>query len=274
MLGEQNIISSEELNILATAIQSLNTEAISDAKYDGSVEDLFFFIQREISNACDDKNAAGKLHTARSRNDIDVTIYRLVDYVKARKEATDYVRLINDDNNFNDINYIFPVFILQNMPIGVIGMIMAAIMAAAMSSVSSELNSLATTSTMDIYRQHINPKGNDEDLLRFGKIATFLWGIFACFVAMYVTNLGSLIEVVNKFGSFFYGSLLGVFVLAFSAPKANANGAFYGLIVGMISVWIISSYSEIAFLWFNVIGCFITIGVGLIISITVKKNDE
>ena len=77
MLGEQNIISSEELNILATAIQSLNTEAISDAKYDGSVEDLFFFIQREISNACDDKNAAGKLHTARSRNDIDVTIYRL-----------------------------------------------------------------------------------------------------------------------------------------------------------------------------------------------------
>ena len=75
MLGEQNIISSKELNILATAIQSLNTEAISDAKYDGSVEDLFFFIQREISNACDDKNTAGKLHTARSRNDIDVTIY-------------------------------------------------------------------------------------------------------------------------------------------------------------------------------------------------------
>ena len=110
-----------------------------------------------------------------------------VDYVKARKEATDYVRLINDDNNFNDINYIFPVFILQNMPIGVIGMIMAAIMAAAMSSVSSELNSLATTSTMDIYRQHINPKGNDEDLLRFGKIATFLWGIFVLGCYHYLT---------------------------------------------------------------------------------------
>ena len=197
-----------------------------------------------------------------------------LNYVEARKEATDYVRLINDDNNFNDVNYIFPVFILQNMPIGVIGLIIAAIMAAAMSSVSSELNSLATTSTMDIYRQYIHPNSNDEDLLRFGKIATFFWGIFACFVAMYVTNLGSLIEVVNKFGSFFYGSLLGVFVLAFSVPKANANGAFYGLIIGMISVWIVSSYSEIAFLWFNVIGCFITVGVGILISMTIKKNDE
>ena len=77
MLAEQEIISQEELKSLATAIQSLNTDAISAAKYDGSVEDLFFFIQREITNACENKNAAGLLHTARSRNDIDVTIYRL-----------------------------------------------------------------------------------------------------------------------------------------------------------------------------------------------------
>ena len=173
-----------------------NTEAINPGYY----HDL----EKKHLDAYQDRREAALNFIANrgtSSEEVLLSSYKKsqVDYVKARKEATDYVRLINDDNNFNDINYIFPVFILQNMPIGVIGMIMAAIMAAAMSSVSSELNSLATTSTMDIYRQHINPKGNDEDLLRFGKIATFLWGIFACFVAMYVTMLGSLIGVVNKF---------------------------------------------------------------------------
>ena len=194
-------------------------------------------------------------------------------YIEIREKANEFVGSANNNSNFNDINYVFPVFIVQNMPIGVIGMIIAAILAAAMSSISSELNSLATTSTMDIYRQLIKPDGSDEDFLRFGKIATIIWGIFACIVALYATDLGSLIEVVNKFGSFFYGSLLGVFILAFSLPQANSIGAFYGLIIGMISVWIISSFSEIAFLWFNVFGCLITVGIGLFISIIVKEKN-
>ena len=195
-------------------------------------------------------------------------------YIEIREKANEFVGSANNNSNFNDINYVFPVFIVQNMPIGVIGMIIAAILAAAMSSISSELNSLATTSTMDIYRQLIKPDGSDEDFLRFGKIATVIWGIFACIVALYATDLGSLIEVVNKFGSFFYGSLLGVFILAFSLPQANSIGAFYGLIIGMISVWIISSFSEIAFLWFNVFGCLITVGVGLFISIIFKEKNH
>lgn len=190
----------------------------------------------------------------------------------SRREATEFVRQANDNASFNDVNYVFPTFVLQNMPLGVVGLIVAAILAAAMSSVAAELNSLATTSTMDLYRQHINPDSTEKELLRFGRIATLLWGLFACVVATFVTNLGSLIEVVNTFGSFFYGSLLGVFVLAFVVPSAKSAGAFYGLLFGMVSVWIASYFTDIAFLWFNVVGCLVTVAAGYLISAFSKEG--
>ena len=194
------------------------------------------------------------------------------EFSASRREATEFVRQTNDDASFNDVNYVFPTFVLQNMPLGVVGLIVAAILAAAMSSVAAELNSLATTSTMDLYRQHINPDSTEKELLRFGRIATLLWGLFACVVATFVTNLGSLIEVVNTFGSFFYGSLLGVFVLAFVVPSAKSAGAFYGLLFGMVSVWIASYFSDIAFLWFNVVGCLVTVAAGYLISAFSKEG--
>jgi len=93
-------------------------------------------------------------------------------------------------------------------------------------------------------------------------------------VAIYATNLGSLIEVVNKFGSFFYGSLLGVFVLAFVVKRARARGAFFGLLFGIASVWIASFYTDIEFLWFNVIGCLVTVLAGYLISLTVSEENN
>lgn len=188
-------------------------------------------------------------------------------YLDKRREATEFVRETNNDTSFNDVNYVFPVFVVQNMPIGVVGLIVAAILAAAMSSVAAELNSLATASTMDFYKRHIKRDGTEKELLFFGRSATLVWGLFACIVATFATNLGSLIEVVNTFGSFFYGSLLGVFVLAFAAPAARASGAFYGLLFGITSVWIASSFTDIAFLWFNVVGCFVTVAAGYMISV-------
>jgi SSS family transporter len=194
------------------------------------------------------------------------------EFIASRREATEFVRQTNDDASFNDVNYVFPTFVLQNMPLGAVGLIVAAILAAAMSSVAAELNSLATISTMDLYRQHTNPDSTEKELLRFGRVATLLWGLFACVVATFVTNLGSLIEVVNTFGSFFYGSLLGVFVLAFVVPSAKSAGAFYGLLFGMVSVWIVSYFTDIAFLWFNVVGCLVTVAAGYLISAFSKEG--
>jgi len=186
---------------------------------------------------------------------------------ESRKDAVAFIRNTSDPK-FNDINYVFPTFVLENMPMGAIGLIIAAIFAAAMSSISAELNALATATTIDFYRRLWAPEATDGHYVAVGRISTFIWGIFACIVAIFATNLGSLIEVVNKFGSFFYGSLLGEFVLAFVVKRARSRGAFFGLLFGIASVWIASAYTNIEFLWFNVIGCLVTVTAGYLISLT------
>ncbi len=211
----------------------------------------------------------GAIDTARER-------YRDTnkEFNEARKKATEFIKTTNNDTNFNDVNYVFPMFVVQNMPMGIIGLIIAAIFAAAMSSISAELNALATASTIDFYKRHIKPNGTDKEFVLFGRVATFIWGMFACVVAIFATNLGSLIEVVNKFGSFFYGSLLGVFVLAIVVKRARSRGAFFGLLFGIASVWVASNYTKIEFLWFNVIGCLVTVLAGYLISLTVHRDSK
>lgn len=225
------------------------------------------------------QQAALALVSAEHQADESVTSAARQTYLQAndkfnqsRKKASEFIKTTNNDKSFNDVNYVFPMFVIQNMPMGVIGLIIAAIFAAAMSSVAAELNALATATTIDFYRRHFNQNGTDKQYVFFGRLATGVWGIFACIVAIYSTNLGSLIEVVNTFGSFFYGSLLGVFVLAFVVKRARARGAFFGIMFGIASVWIASRYTEIEFLWFNVIGCLVTVIAGYLISLTVREG--
>ena len=184
------------------------------------------------------------------------------------------IKEANDNRSFNDVNYVFPTFVVRYMPAGVVGLIIAAIFAAAMSSISAELNALATATVIDFYRRHFKPEADDRHYVAAGRLATLFWGLFACIVALYATSLGSLIEVVNRFGSFFYGSLLGVFVLAVGFPRARARGAFWGLLFGIAAVWIASRYTDIAFLWFNLIGCIVVVVVGYLLSLTDRRAPE
>ena len=165
-----------------------------------------------------------------------------------------------------DVNYIIPHFVLFDLPIGLTGIFIASVMAAAMSAVAGELNSLATATTIDFYRRWLRPNGTDENYLMASKNATGFWGIFACIIAAYAANLGSLIEVVNRFGSLFYGSILGVFLLAM-VPRSRASGAFIGLIAGMGTVVAVNfRRPDIAYLWHNVIGAVMVVVVGLVVS--------
>jgi len=165
-----------------------------------------------------------------------------------------------------DVNYIVPRFVLGELPLGLAGLFIAAVMAAAMSSIAAELNSLSTATVVDFYRRWIRPAGPDAHFLRVSKVATGVWGVFACIVATYAVSLGSLIEVVNRFGSFFYGSILGVFILAM-IPGARARGAFVGLIAGMAAVGAASvGAPTVSFLWHNVIGAVTVVAVGMLIS--------
>src|SRR6185295_17173850 len=133
--------------------------------------------------------------------------------------------------------------------------------------IAAELNSLSTATVIDFYKRWARPTASDAHYLNVSKVATGLWGLFACAIAVWAAELGSLIEVVNRFGSFFYGSILGVFILAAGVPWATANGAFVGLIAGMASVAWAAKFTNVAFLWHNVIGVVGAVVVGLAVSL-------
>ena len=179
--------------------------------------------------------------------------------------AADLVREHND-RRFSDVNYIIPAFILGYLPIGLVGLLILAIIMAATDTIAGELNSLSTATVIDFYKRHFRPTASDAHYLTVSKAVTGLWGLFACAVAVWAVELGSLIEVVNRFGSFFYGSILGVFVLAIAFRPATGNGAFIGLIAGMASVAWFASFTTVAFLWHNVIGAVVVVIVGVAVS--------
>jgi Na+/proline symporter len=170
-------------------------------------------------------------------------------------------------SDYDDVNYVFPTFVTQYMPVGLVGLMIAAIFAAAMSSIAAELNSLATATVIDVYKRHVRPVAEDSHYLLVAKLSTAAWGVFTCVMAVYAVQLGSLIEVVNTFGSYFYGSILGVFILAIGVKRANGHGAFVGLIGGMTVVWAVVTFTKIAFLWLNVLGAVVVTVIGLAVSL-------
>jgi solute:Na+ symporter, SSS family len=183
-----------------------------------------------------------------------------------RGKAKTLVVDVTGDKNYRDTNYVFPTFVTRHMPIGLVGIIIAAIFAAAMSTIAAELNSLATSSVIDIYRRHLKKDGDDAHYVRVSRWATLFWGLFASVVALYAVELGSLIEVVNQFGSYFYGSILGAFILALLVKVANGHGAFIGLVAGMLAVYYVDQTTDTAYLWLNVVGAVVVTVVGTLVS--------
>ena len=201
--------------------------------------------------------AASALVTFRERD---------ADVATIRKEALAVAERVTGKPS-RDVNYIIPRFVLDHLPLGLAGLFLAAVIGAAMSAVAAELNSLSTVSIIDFYRRWFKSEGSDAHYLFASKAATAIWGLFACVVATKAATLGSLIEVVNRFGSFFYGSILGVFLLAM-IPRATALGAFSGLIAGMTVVGAVSyNAPTVAFLWYNVIGAVTVLVVGAMLSV-------
>jgi solute:Na+ symporter, SSS family len=183
-----------------------------------------------------------------------------------RASALALVRDVSGDTAYNDVNFVFPTFVTTYLPVGLVGLIIAAIFAAAMSTISAELASLSTSTVIDFYRRWIRTEADDRHFLFVSRLATGFWGLFASVVAIFSSELGSLIEVVNRFGSYFYGSILGVFLLAVWWKRANGHGAFIGVIAGMTAVGYVATNTKVAFLWLNVVGAVSVFVVGAIVS--------
>jgi Na+/proline symporter len=185
---------------------------------------------------------------------------------EARSEAHALIKTIRKESRYDDTNYVFPTYVLSTLRGGLAGLILAVIFAAAMSTLSGELSALATASMVDFYqRLGKGPRDEKHDLL-VSRLLTAGWGVFAGVVALQAGQLGSAIEVVNKFGSYFYGSILGVFGLAILAPKADGRGAFWGLLAGIATVAVVAQTTSVAFLWYNPIGAVTVFVVGRLSS--------
>ena len=215
--------------------------------------------------------AARAVSTARGAGDNAATSatadFRARDSVvtSVRAEALKLVERTTGQQS-KDVNYIIPRFVVEQLPIGLAGLFIAGVLAAAMSAIAAELNSLATSTVIDFYRRWFRKEASDAHFLAVSKGATAFWGLFAMVVASYAATLGSLIEVVNRFGSFFYGSILGVFMLAM-IPSARAMGAFIGLIAGMSAVAAVNfGAPQVAFLWHNVVGAVTVVVVGMLVG--------
>ena len=169
----------------------------------------------------------------------------------------------------NDKDYVFINFILENLPKGLIGLLLAVIISAAMSSTSSEINALATTTSIDILKRNFSYV-NDDNIVYFTKLMTLFWGLCAIALACVAYLADNLIQLVNIIGSIFYGNVLGIFLIAFFLKVINSNAVFIGAIITQIIIIIAWYYDWMPFLWLNVFGCVMVILISFIIHLTLK----
>jgi len=183
---------------------------------------------------------------------------------QVREQAVSLLQANNPDMDPSDINYIFLTFVVNFLPVGLVGLVIAAIISASMSSTSGELNALASTTIVDIYKRVVKKDGEERYYVWASKIITLSWGLYAILLAQYASRLGSLIEAVNILGSLFYGTILGIFLVAFYLKWIKGKATFFAAILAEIAVVICFLFTDLSFLWYNVVGC---LGVMLFASI-------
>ncbi len=189
-----------------------------------------------------------------------------------RKEATALMQKNNPKADVNDTNYIFLNFITTQLPIGVVGLLIAIIFLASMGSMASGLNSLASTTIIDFYKRLFKKEETDKSYLLASRLTTVIWGLFCIMVAFYASRVGNLIEAVNILGSLFYGTILGIFLVAFYMKRISGTAVFYAALFAegfIVYAWITDLT---AFLWLNVIGCLLVMALAYIIQLILNKR--
>jgi len=166
----------------------------------------------------------------------------------------------------NDTNYIFLYFVVHYLPVGLVGLLLAVIFLSAWGSIAAALNALASSSVIDIYKRIMVVGQSEIHYYRASKWITLFWGVFSIFIAMFASKLGSLIEAVNILGSLFYGTILGIFMVAFYLKSIKGNATFWAAIITEILVICIYLADVISFLWLNVIGCLLVMGIAYVFS--------
>jgi solute:Na+ symporter, SSS family len=211
--------------------------------------------------------AAAKINDETAVRSSQAEMLRLQQNMDAQiEEAKGWIRKTNADADTNDTNYIFLRYVFDYLPAGLIGLIISVIFSASMSSTSSELQALAGTTVVDIYRRMLKTDADEAHYVKVSRWSTLLWGLYAIAFAMFANRLGTLIEAVNILGSLVYGTILGIFVVAFFIKSIGAKAVFLGALVSEAIILLLFKFSDLPFLWYNVIGCLAVVGFGLIIE--------
>lgn len=191
-----------------------------------------------------------------------------------REEIKELVSTTNPTLETKDADYIFITFILNYLPVGVVGLLLAVILSAAMSSTAGELNALASTTVVDFYQRIWKKNGSEKHYLNASKLFTLFWGLLAILFAVLAQLVDNLIQAVNILGSLFYGTILGIFVVAFFIKRIGAKAVFWAAVFSELCVLLIYKFSEIGFLLFNVIGCAIVVFTAIILQVTLPKSTK
>ena len=193
---------------------------------------------------------------------------------ETRQKARDLIDASDKDAESNDKDYVFIHFILNNLPRGLIGLLLAVILSAAMSSTASELNALSSTTSIDLYKRSRKTEQSDQHYVKASKWFTLLWGLIAIAFASFANLFDNLIQLVNIIGSIFYGNVLGIFLLAFFIKIVNSNSVFIAAIITQIIIIIIFTFDVMPYLWLNLVGCLLVIALALILELFIKTPEH
>ncbi len=236
-------------------------------------------LEKQYSDAFEQKKLAANAYFNGNRSPADLIALKHADSVQTgiRSKAINIIKKTDSKSDAtNDTNYVFLNFVTHNLPKGLIGLLIAIVFLASMGSTASALNSLASTTVVDIYKRIINPNGSDQNYLNVSRAATIFWGLVCIGMALYAGKMGNLLEAVNQLGSYIYGTILGVFVVAFYLKRIRGNSVFIAAVITeLIIIWM-GLTDQIAYLWLNAIGCFLVIIISGLLNLVLpnKKSYE
>jgi Na+/proline symporter len=189
-----------------------------------------------------------------------------------RIAAKEIIKKADASVETNDKDYVFIHFILNNLPRGLIGLLLAVILSAAMSSTASELNALASTTAMDLYKRNVTVEKSDQHFVNASKWFTLAWGVMAILVACFASLFDNLIQLVNIIGSIFYGNVLGIFLLAFFVKYVKSNAVFLAAIITQAIVIVGWYFDWMPYLWLNLFGCGLVMGIAILLQALLSKK--
>ena len=232
-----------------------------------SLKEVYFLKTKATDDFLENKNNANNLLEIKNLNEREKEI---------RDKAKKIIEEVSNNSlkriESNDKDYVFISFILNNLPRGLIGLLIAVILSAAMSSTASELNALATTTTIDLYNRNKKNKSSEIETVNKTKMFTVFWGLFAIAIACIAYLADNLIQLVNIIGSLFYGNVLGIFLIAFFIKYIKSNAVFYGAIITQLIVLFVWYNDYMPYLWLNVLGVFTVIITSYLIQLFNNKN--